>query len=145
MAIDEINLEILREANRLHTSYAEVRLKYFAYFTTFNGALFYFYLQTERAVTSIVVALAGIVVSATLEVLDFRASQVVAIAVESARHAESQLGTPQGVNTRLHERTKQSKKFRFLILVLLAAPLVAWLVALGLAIGGISGASVAKP
>ena len=142
---DEIDLDVVREANKLHVSYAEVRLKYFAWFTTFNAALFYFYLQAPRPQASFLVAAAGILITAALEFMDSRASQVAGISVRVAREAEERLGLKNGLNITLDERKRRNRPYRILAKSLFAIPLLAWGIAIWLAVRGVSGYSFAKP
>lgn len=135
--------QIIEEANKLHTTYLNMRLKYFTWFATFNGALFYFYLQTNSRPVSVVVAVAALVITSTLGILDFRAAQAVFFTVRSAHEAEQRLGIQNGINTCLFDRASKASLYRYLVRGLLALLLLSWFTLAALAIGGITGKSLA--
>lgn len=122
----QYELEVLKAAHDLHTTFAVARQKYWTWFAVYNAGCFYFYSTASNTALAATVAFVGAALCFGIDLMDRRAAQVIGTAVLAASDAERELGLTRGLYLRLVPDPNVQRKFRNLIRLYFYVPGVVW-------------------
>jgi len=129
---EDMDLESYKTAHDLHKFFAAWRYKILAFLATFNGALFYAYVNQEASFHKIIITIVGIVASAVLYFIDKRNFEIMQICLNTARSIEQNRKVESGIYSAIEGRPRRkfSYSYRFILTCLLLMFVILWLILL---------------